>query len=177
MLLPKLDLKMDLSRLKWIKVITPGKDYQHHWAYCPEGITDMVRDYGSKIIDSKNGLTIFPLGFKREERQEDLKSGDLIALTQYAKITHVVEILDSNPYEEGLWFHRYAKIVWWKREIDWNSDSLPHRSDILGFDISIFDGNPHLFTNFKSFQEKWGKDGDISLKAFQQYLAKQLQQI
>jgi len=175
MVTPKLDLKIDLSRLAWIKVVTPDKDYQHHWAYCPKAITDLVVDYGSQIIDSKNGLTIFPLGFRREERQEDLKSGDLIALTQHAKITHIVEILDPNFYEEGLWFHRYVKIVWWKREIDWNS--LPHRSKPFGFDISIFDGNPHLFTNFKSFQERWENDGESSLKNFQKHLAEQLQQI
>jgi len=135
----------------------------------------MEKDYGSQIIDSKNGLTIYPLGFKREDRQEDLKSGDLVALTQHAKITHIVEILDPNFYEEGSWFHRYVKIVWWKREMDWNI--LPHPSKLLGFDILIQKGNPYLFTSLKSFQERWGKDGESRLKNFQEYLAEQLQQI
>ncbi len=161
---------MNLSRLKWVKVVTPPKNPDYRWAYCRKKIAEI----GQKdpiIIDTPHGLTIFPLGFKNVHAS-DPDAGDLILLTQHAKITHIVEVLDDKPYEKGFhekgsWFHRYVKIVWWKPEMDDWKD-LPHR-DILGFELSIFDGNPHLFTSFKSFREKWG-DGDRGLEAFQEHL-------
>lgn len=99
----------------------------------------------------------------------------MILLTQHAKITHIVEVLDDKPvekgsHEKGSWFHRYVKIVWWKPEMKW--EDLPHRSDILGCDISVFDGNPHKLTSFKSFREKW-RDCNSGLGNFQENLEKQ----
>jgi hypothetical protein len=169
---------MNLSRLKWVKVVTPPKDWRSYWAYCRKEIEKIGEE--DPIINAHNGLTIFPLGFK-SVHASDPDGCDLILLTQHAKITHIVEVLDDKPYEKGFhekgsWFHRYVKIVWWKPEMNW--EDSPHR-DILGFDLSVFDGNPHLFTSFKSFREKWG-DGDTpkgsrcsdrGLEAFQQHLS------
>ena len=161
--------KMNLSRLKWLKVVTPPSDYHYQWAYSRQAIAEIGEKY--QIINSLNGLTIFPLGFKNEKASNP-DAGDLILLTQHAKITHIVEVLDNKPeekgsHEKGSWFYRYIKIVWWKPEMDW--EDLPHRSSILGFDIWVFDGNPHEFTSLKSFREKWGDSGS-SLQAFQEHL-------
>ena len=155
---------MNLSRLKWIKVVTPGNDWPHYWALSPNEIAE----YKDPII-RQNGLTIVPLGF-RQEGAEKLKSGDLMALTQHAKITHIVEVLDDQPYEQGGWFHRYVKIVWWKPDMDWHE--LPRREDVLGFAVQIQQGIPCEFTAFRAFHERWDNQG--GLDAFRVYLAKQL---
>ena len=161
---------MNLSRLKWVKVVTPPKGWHYYWAYSPQEIEKIGKE--NPIIET-HGLTIFPLGFKNE-KANDIHTGDMILLTQHAKITHIVEVLDNKAYEKdshekGSWFHRYVKIVWWKPEMSW--EKLPHRQDVLRFELFVFDGNPHLFTCFKSFREKWGDDG---LEAFQQHLLNQL---
>lgn len=156
---------MNLSRLKWIKVVTPPSDYEHRWAYSLKEI-EKIEELGDRIIKSSHGLTIFPLGFKQVIKKK-LDAGDLIMLTQHAKITHIVEVLDDESYEKESWLNRYVKIVWWKPQMDWKD--LPHRSEILGFDIAVFDGNPHEFNRFSSFQKKWG-DGANSLEAFQENL-------
>ncbi|MEO0457452.1 MAG: hypothetical protein AAF152_12860 [Cyanobacteria bacterium P01_A01_bin.114] len=158
---------MNLDRLKWVKVITPPEDWPHDWALSPDAIADQ-----EDPVIQKNGLTILPLGFKHEG-SEKLESGDLMALTQHAKITHIVEILDDQPYEQGGWFHRYIKIVWWKPGTEWNR--LPHREKVLGFDIPIQKGIPYEFTSFQAFRNRWGSQGGIG--AFREHLAKQLMQI
>jgi hypothetical protein len=162
---------MNLSRLKWVKVVTPPSYWRSYWAYCRKEI-EIIGQENPIIIDTPHDLTIFPLGFKSEKASQP-NTGDMILLTQHAKITHIVEVLDDKHYEKGFhekgsWFNRYVKIVWWKPEMDDWKD-LPHR-DILGFDLSVFDGNPHLFTSFKSFREKWG-DGNRGLEAFQEHLS------
>ncbi|OKH52854.1 hypothetical protein NIES2101_13480 [Calothrix sp. HK-06] len=164
---------MNLSSLKWVKVVTPPSDYQSRWAYSPKEIEEIGKE--NPIINSLHGLTIFPLGFKSEKASYP-DAGDLMLLTQHAKITHIVEIVDSEPYkkgshEKGLWFHRYVKIVWWKPEKNW--EELPHREKILEFDISVRDGNPYQLTSFNSFIKKWG-DGDNSLEAFKKHLVSKL---
>ena len=155
---------MDLSRLKWVKVVTPAEDWPHHWALSPAEIAE----YREPVLQA-NGLTIVPLGFKHEG-SEKLATGDQMLLTQRAKITHVVEILDDQPYEAGGWFHRYVKIVWWQPKMDWNE--YPRREDILGFDPNIQKGIPFALTSFKAFNDRWGEAG--GLQAFQNHLANQL---
>jgi hypothetical protein len=116
------DLELDLSRLRWIKVVTPFGNYKYRWAFSHEAITDLAESYKAKIIDLKIDfkyrLTIFPLGFKREYRQEEIKCGDLIALTQRGKITHIVEVLDDKYYKEetkeGTWYHGSKQGSWFK---------------------------------------------------------------
>lgn len=156
--------RMDLSRLNWIKVVTPAKDWPHHWALSPAEIAE-----SKEPTIQQNGLTIIPLGFK-QEGAEKLQSGDLVVLTQHAKVTHVVEVMDDQPYQKGEWFHRYIKIVWWNPEMDWNE--LPHREDVLGFDPKPQGGNPLRLDAFKAFHERWDNQG--GLDAFRQYLARQL---
>jgi len=162
------EVQMELSRLQWIKVVTPPPDWQSKWAYSQAEI-EAMKNPNNPVI-SRNGLVIFPLGFKDSKANNPL-AGDLIALTQHAKITHVVEVLDEKPYEEGGWFNRYVKIIWWKPEMEW--EALPHRKEVLGTDVPPQNGDPHLFTAFKTFKSKWGDDTE-GMKAFQEHLAEKL---
>lgn len=70
---------MDLSRLKWIKVVTPpAKGWDHPWAVSPEEIED-PKLYNPELpfIHLKNRLTVVALGFKNEKANEPAV-GDLI---------------------------------------------------------------------------------------------------
>lgn len=151
---------MDLSRLQWIKVVTPPEGYRSYWAYTPKEIERMKSD-GLQVIDHGT-TTIFPLGFKGKQSAH-LDVGDLIALKQYAKITHVVEVLDEQFFGTDEWFNRYVKIIWWKPGIDWAS--LPHAKEVFGVDLNYQGGKPLLFDSFESFRNTW--KGTDSLKEFQ----------
>lgn len=163
---------MDLSQLQWIKVVTPPADYKpSYWAYTSQEIENMKK-LGNQVINH-NTTTIFPLGF-RGEQSVKIEAGDLIALTQHAKITHIVEVLDDQFFDAGEWSNRYVKIVWWKPDIDdWNS--LPHRKDILGVDITPMSGTPYLFDSFESFRNRW--QGTDALKNFQDFVSDELTKI
>jgi len=167
---------MDLSRLKWIKSVT-ARDWIHYWAYSPTEIKDsMERTDPKKYIMPQtiyqDGLVIFPLGFKTKG-SEKLKSGDLVALTQHSRITHVVEVLDEQSYQTGNWWHRYVKVIWWLPDIDWNDESL-YRENIFGVNLNPQQSTPHKISNFKTFKEFWGEDG---LTAFQAHVAEQLDRL
>jgi transcriptional regulator with XRE-family HTH domain len=163
---------MNLSSLQWIKAVTPPSDWPSYWAYTPDEIEKMKQSNNQVI--NHNEITIFPLAFKGEQSTK-LESGDLIALTQHAKITHIVEVLDEQFFEVGGWSNRYVKIIWWKPKIDWNSPDLPHREKVLGVDVAPGNGNLFLFDSFKSFRDKWQR-GD-GLKEFQDFLSKKLIEI
>jgi transcriptional regulator with XRE-family HTH domain len=160
------DAKMNLSKLQWIKVVTPPPGWEGgYWAYNPEHLSAMQKD-GDQIIN-QNGITIFSLGFKHETAARP-KAGDLMLLAQHAKITHIVEILDEQPVQQGGWFGRYVKVNWWQPTVDWQT--LPQKGEILGCDIDIFDGHPHRFDVFKKFQKAWENRLDL----FQAHVAEQL---
>lgn len=159
---------MDLSRLKWVKVITPPADWQSYWAYNADEITSM-KNGGQEVINS-NGVVIFPLGFKNE-KADKLAEGDLILLTQHSKVTHIVEVLDNSPTQSGEWFGRFVKVIWWKPDLDWNE--LPNRDDVLGFKLHIQKSMPYEFGSFENFNAEWGGRKQEFLK----YLADQLEKI
>lgn len=113
---------MDSSQLKWLKNVRPDKG----WAY---EIHEMpIRE-----------ARIFSLHWRNQDdevnAQQPLK-GDLIALIQQARVTHIVELLDGVVYRsaETEWgIYRVVKAVWMPREgIDWWN--LPHLRDIFGVD-------------------------------------------
>ncbi|MGB3491698.1 MAG: hypothetical protein WBA57_03145 [Elainellaceae cyanobacterium] len=162
---------MNLDRLNWVKVVTPPKDWKHYWALSLNELQDpeLSRAPHSRII-SQNGLTIVPLGFKSKEGADKLEAGDLMALTQHAKITHIVEVMDDQPYEHGDWCNRYVKIVWWKPNMDWHK--LLHREYVLGFDTNVQQGIPYPFTSFKAFHDRWDEHGGI--EAFREHVASNL---
>lgn len=154
---------MNLSRLKWLKLVTPQSD--ETWAYSREHLKTLTHP----VIDDHD-VTIFALGFKREG-SKILNSGDLMILTQRTKITHVVEILGDQCFEEGGWYHRYVKVVWWEPEMNWSD--FPHRDDVLDFRVNVQQGIPfEIATSFTAFREYWNERG--GLEAFQAHLARQL---
>jgi transcriptional regulator with XRE-family HTH domain len=161
---------MDLSRLQWIKAVTPPADWPSYWAYTSDEVEKMKQSNNQVITDNK--ITIFPLGFKGKQSTQ-MEAGDLIALTQHAKITHIVEVLDDQFFETGEWSNRYVKVVWWKPEVDWTS--LPHREDILGVDVAPGNGNLFLFDSFESFRNRW--QGTDALKKFQDFALDELTKI
>jgi transcriptional regulator with XRE-family HTH domain len=161
---------MDLSRLQWIKVVTPPTDYKSHWAYTHQEIEGMKKSDFQVI--SHDSTTIFPLGF-RGKQSAHLDVGDLIVLKQHAKITHIVEVLDEQFFGTDEWSHRYVKIIWWKPDIDW--DSLPHSKEVLGVDLTPMKGTPYLFDSFESFRNTW--QGTDSLKEFQAFVLDKLAKI
>jgi len=160
--------KMDLSQLKWVKVVTPGADWHSYWAYSPSALVRMKKD-GDEVIYS-DGVAIFSLGFKHEKAANPAE-GDLILLTQHSKVTHVVEVLDKSPIQNGNWFSRYVKVIWWKPELDWGN--LPDRAEVLGFDLDIQQGIPYRFDSFKAFNAKWGGRRE----EFLQHLATELEKL
>jgi|GEM_PF-461888 len=162
--------EMDFSRLQWIKVVTPPADFQFYWAYTPPAIEEMKK-VGLQVIDH-GATTIFPLGF-RGEQFASLDVGDLIALKQHAKITHIVEVLDEQFFGTGEWSNRYVKIIWWKPDIDWAS--LPHAKEVLGVDLQHQSGKPFLFDSFEAFRNTW--QGTDSLKEFQTFVLDKLAKI
>jgi len=142
---------MDLSRLQWVKVVTPPKGWHSYWAYNTDEITSM-KEGGQEVINS-NGVVIFPLGFKHEKAADPAK-GDLILLTQHSKVTHIVEVLDDFPSQSGDWFSRFVKVIWWKPDLNWNE--LPDRKEVLGFNLQVQGGIPYEFGSFENFNAEWG---------------------
>lgn len=151
---------MDLSSVNWIKVIAP--DGGIGYAYTRKHLESI----GKNVLDY-NGVTVFPLGF-RNKNASSPKLGEAIVLIQKGKLTHIVEVLDEVPYQEGEWHFRLVKIIWWQPEIDWVN--LPPQSNFLGFDPSLMDGNPNEVRGNKRFKEKWN-----DLEEFRQHLSKNLE--
>jgi transcriptional regulator with XRE-family HTH domain len=165
------EIQVELSRLQWIKVVTPPRGWQSKWAYTQAELETMNKPKNPVV--NRNGLVVFPLGCRTDKARLPL-TGDLIALTQHAKITHIVEVLEEEPDEDGGWFNRYVKIIWWKPEMEWGA--LPHKEVVLGTNVTPMDGIPHLFTAFKTFRHRWRDDSE-GMKAFQEHLAEKLRDI
>jgi hypothetical protein len=76
---------MDLSQLKWLKNVKPDEG----WAY---NIHEMpIRE-----------ARIFCLHWRTQDHKDNAQQplkGDLIALVQSARVTHIVELLDDVVYE------------------------------------------------------------------------------
>ena len=147
--------RLDLSNLKWIKVIHDPSG----WAYTRKRIKEM-----SEGVDC-NDVTVFPLGFTNN-KASTVAFSDQLALIQRGKLTHVVEVMDRQPYQGGGWYHRMCRILWWKPEIDdWKN--LPPQKELLGFDPSLGDGKPHALENLSHFRERWNENGSTAgFKAF-----------
>jgi hypothetical protein len=144
---------MDLSKLNWVKVVTPPHDWRSRWAYTAEELKLM------KNVINDNGVVIFPLGF-RDSKANDPALGDLILLTQHAKVSHIVEVLDEQAAaQDNDWFIRYVKVVWWKAD-ELSLESLPKRDQILGFDLNIRGSIPYKWESFETFCERWDEKRD-----------------
>ncbi|MBV5262257.1 hypothetical protein FLX56_28145, partial [Synechococcus moorigangaii CMS01] len=139
---------MDLSQLKWFKNVNPGSG----WAYANPD--DMP------LPEAK----IFRLEWKSDKTDaQKPNKGDLIALVQKAKVTHIVEVLDDTVYDTRkteFGIYRVVKAIWMPPQgFDWSQ--LPHQKELLGPSILAMGGNIHeLPTKGISESQLWQ---DLSL--------------
>jgi hypothetical protein len=147
---------MDLSQLKWLKNVKPDQG----WAY----------DKEMAVPEAK----IFRLNWRKDKdnAQQPFK-GDLMALVQSAKVTHIVELLDDVVYgnaEQEWGIYRIVQAVWMPPEgFDWWN--LPHQKEIFGVEDLPPDGDAHDLSRtdrMHQFNQYWqDREG---LKGFQQHL-------
>lgn len=151
---------MDLSQLKWLKNVRD----KGCWAY-------------SKPDDMAiPGTKIFCLHWRDprdKPNAEDPLKGQLMLLIQRAKVTHIVELLDDEVYDnkEAEWnIYRIVKAIWMpNNNFDW--EKLPGYKEVFGYEDIVFDGLAHtLFDEDKmpKFHEHWKPLG--GLPAFQKHL-------
>jgi hypothetical protein len=152
-------LLMDLSQLKWLKNVR-RKDgcwaYKHNDMQIPEA-------------------RVFCLNWKskndRKNAQQPQK-GDLIALVQLAKVTHIVEVLDNEVYDnnQNEWgIYRLVKAVWMPNDnFDWNN--VKSTKEIFSTSHLPQTGSVYDFKNMAWFKRKW-KDSE-GIQGFQQHASK-----
>ncbi|HHP7245036.1 MAG TPA: hypothetical protein ACFE0H_10165, partial [Elainellaceae cyanobacterium] len=107
---------------------------------------------------------------KRRRRGVQLPAkGDLMILSQRARVTHVVEFLDDEVREVDHGFFRWVKAVWMAEQDDWYQ--LPHQDEVLKFHLILMDGNTHAFQGpgFRKFHDAWS-----NLEDFQKYIHSRL---
>lgn len=159
---------MDLSELKWLKNVKP----EHPgWAY--DKVDEMP-------IPEARIFRLHWRGYNHKSNAEQPVKGDLILLNQRAKVTHVVEFLDNEVYEnsEKEWsVYRVVKAVWMPPNgFDWRN--LPHQKEILGIENLPQDGNAHNLSQperMSQFNQYWKDLG--GLQGFQEHLGKVLTEI
>lgn len=161
---------MNLSKLSWIKNVKhQGND--RTWAYnSPDAMA---------IPEAK----IFRLNWRDTSRKDNAKKpnkSDLMLLLQKAKVTHVVEFIDDEVYDNNSneWgIYRIVKTLWMPpKSFDW--ETLPHQRKFFGFDYVVGDGVAHdLSTDnrMQQFHRYWNeRDG---LEAFQRHVGSLLSEI
>ena len=101
------------------------------------------------------------------------QKGDLMALVQHARLTHVVEVLDNTVYGNGDEWASYRVVqAVWMPSTDLNWDTLPSQKEVFGIEHLPADGSAHSLDQpdrMELFNQYWGdKDG---LKGFRKHLA------
>jgi len=150
---------MDFSKVKWLKNIRP----ETGWAY--QSKTDI------QMPEAK----IFQLHWrlKSDPSLNAPQKGDLMALVQNARLTHVVEVLDKNVYgtDDDWAAYRVVQAAWVpSTDFDWST--LPHQKKVFG------DGSAHSLEHpdkMDQFNQHWKDKG--GLKGFQEHLAHVLSDI
>lgn len=147
----------DPSKILFLKNV---RDPDGNWAYT----INRIRDMGG-VVESR----VFELFWLSTSRGAKTASkGDLMLLNQFAKITHVVEMLDNEVRENEAGYFRWVRVVWMPEKEDWSQ--LPHQRDVIGFEPpTIGGGTAYSLANLSKFQETWN-----SLEAFQQHVVQVL---
>jgi hypothetical protein len=147
----------DLSKILFLKNV---RDPNGGWAYSIERIRDM---------DSSGEGRVFELFWPSTSRgTKSASKGDLMLLNQYAKITHVVEMLDDDVRENEAGYFRWVQVVWMPDEENWSQ--LPHQRYVIGFEPPTFGGGTtYSLANLSKFKETWN-----SLEALQQHIVRVL---
>ena len=157
---------MDLSQLKWLKNV---KNEHVDWVY---KLNDMpIPEARAFLLHWRRDMT---------NAQQPLK-GDLMALVQLAKTTHIVELLDDvvyiDPKKEEWGIYRLVRTAWMPPEgMDWSK--LPHQREIFGVDALPPDGFAHDLSQddrMPQFNQHWNSLG--GLQGFQKHLGKILTRI
>lgn len=156
---------MDLSQLKWLKNVKTDQG----WAY--DKLNEMP------IPEAQ----IFRLHWRSQDDKANTQQpvkGDLIALVQLARVTHIVELLDDVVYEnaEKEWsIYRVVQAVWMpSKGVDWWN--LPHQKEIFGVEHLPQNGLVHKIPTDGMLQSQLWKDLE-GLPNFQQHFSKLLVQI
>lgn len=155
---------MDLSNLKWIKNVK-HQDKDKEWAY---------NEPDAMVIPEAR---IFRLNWRDPKKDrtnaEKPRKGELMLLLQKVRITHVVEFLDDQVYENDpdQWgIYRIVKALWMPpQNFDW--ENLPHQQRFFGFDHVVGDGTAHNLADankMHQFHQYWDKQG--GLEAFQNHV-------
>ena len=155
---------MDFSKVKWLKNIKPKPG--PGWAY--QSKTDI------QMLEAK----IFQLHWrlKSDPSLNAPQKGDLMALVQHARVTHIVEVLDNSVYgNDNQWAaYRVVQAVWMpSTDLDWHT--LPHQKEIFGIENLPPDGSAHSLDQpdkMFQFNPYWKDRG--GLKGFQQNLVQVL---
>jgi len=155
---------IDLSALKWLKNVRRDQS----WAY---QLDEMV------ILEAK----IFRLTWRNKVNASKPQKGQQMLLLQKAKVTHVVEFIDNEVYDNNRdeWnTHRIVKAVWMPPEnLDW--EKLPHYRDFFCYDYVVGDGLAHNLASdngeMHQFHQHWDRQG--GLKAFQNHVSNKLEKI
>lgn len=156
---------MDFSKVKWLKNIRP----ETGWAY--QSKTDI------QMPEAK----IFQLHWrlKSDPSLNAPQKGDLMALVQNARLTHVVEVLDKNVYgtDDDWAAYRVVQAAWVpSTDFDWST--LPHQKKVFGVEYLPPDGSAHSLEHpdkMDQFNQHWKDKG--GLKGFQEHLAHVLSDI
>lgn len=117
---------------------------------------------------------------ENKDNAQKPQKGDLIALVQQARVTHIVELLDDTVYENAVkeWgIYRVVQAVWMPPQgVAWSN--LPHQQKIFGIKGLAQDGDAHDLSRtdrMDKFNQHWQNLG--GLQGFQQHLGEILSQI
>lgn len=145
------------SKILFLKNV---RDPDGSWAYT----IDRIRDMGG-VVESR----VFELFWLSTSRGAKTASkGDLMLLNQFAKITHVVEMLDDEVRENEAGYFRWVRVVWMSDEQDWSQ--LPHQRDVIGFGPpTIGGGTAYSLSNLSKLKKRWD-----TFPAFQQHVFRAL---
>jgi len=161
------NLKNDLSRLKWTKNV----NNHHVWVYRHDEIRY------SYLVPEFN--LHWPKGEDANIRRPDI--GDIILLRQRTKVTHLVMTLDDQignaPEPPTHSITRRVQVLWMAKESlktpdDQIWDNAPSQNDVFGFDVHLEGGSVMLLENIKALNETF-KDQD-GVAAFQKRVAEKL---
>ncbi|ESA36582.1 sulphatase-modifying factor protein [Leptolyngbya sp. Heron Island J] len=144
----------DTSKILYLKNI---KD-PNGWAYTLQRIKQSGGSVDSRVFE-----LFWPASSKGAQTPS---AHELIILHQRARVTHIVEVLDTDICSDNHGTYRWVRVLWMADEGDWSQ--LPHQREILGFEPPTIVGGATLsFQNksFSSFWQVWNK-----LELFQNYV-------
>ena len=149
----------DITKLKWTKNIKVLYKEHGKWA------ASNVGEHFNLVWRNKDN--------KDEKNAEEPQEGELILLRQRGRITHIVELLDSQvsystTARDEFNIYRHVEVFW----ITDNWENPPSTDKLFAHGINFpANGKVHQLENLKAFKHRWEKEG---LPAFQREVQKVL---